>query len=263
MSTISQLAAQKTPNERQERLRDPSMAEPRLLAIIPARGGSKRLPRKNARLLGGRPLIAWSIDTAVGVNQFCDVLLTTDDEELANIGREAGALVPWLRPAELATDTAISADVVRHALTWYEAERGPVEGVVLLQPTCPFRRKTSLSGALLRFLAQRGSEDRRTVVSVSPSSIPPEWCFRITDTEGALQPVLGWAEIGKRSQDLQMAYKLNGSIYVADSKTIRTGRSLVEPGSLAYLMNGAEESVDIDTEDDWRLAESLIALMEL
>jgi CMP-N-acetylneuraminic acid synthetase len=258
MSTFSQSAAQKTPDEFMEGSRAPTIAEPRLLAIIPARSGSKRLPRKNARLLGGRPLIAWSIDTALSVNQFCDVLLTTDDEELANIGRGAGAIVPWLRPAELATDTATSADVVRHALTWYEAERGLVEGVVLLQPTCPLRRITSLSGALQRFLAQPRSEYRRTVVSVSPSSIPPEWCFRIADANGALQPVLGWEEIGKRSQDLQMAYQLNGSIYAADSKTIRAGRPLVEPGSLAYLMNGAEESVDIDTEDDWRLAESFI-----
>jgi len=240
--------------------RTSSLADLRMLVIIPARGGSKRLPRKNARLLGGRPLIAWSIDTALGLDKFCDVLLTTDDEELANIGREAGALVPWLRPAELATDTATSGDVLRHALTWYEAERGSVDGVVLLQPTCPLRRSASVSGALQRFLAQPSNEYRRTVVSVSPSSIPPEWCFRVCDVDGELEPVLGWTEVGKRSQDLQPSFQLNGSIYVASSEAIRTGRSLIEPGSLAYLMEGAEESVDIDTEDDWRIAESFIAL---
>lgn len=241
--------------------RNSATAEARLLAIVPARGGSKRLPGKNIRELGGRPLIAWSIGSALEVGQFVDVLVSTDDPAIAEAAQAAGAMVPWLRPAELATDTATSADVVRHALAWYEAERGSVEGVVLLQPTCPLRRRNSLRGALQRFLEQPGSEDRRTVVSVSPSSIPPEWCFRISDVDGTLQPVLGWAEVGKRSQDLRTAYQLNGSIYVVSSKTIRTGRSLVEPGSLAYLMEGVEESVDIDTEDDWRLAESFIALI--
>lgn len=234
------------------------MANPRLLAIIPARGGSKRLPRKNARLLGGRPLIAWSIDTALAAQAFCDVLLTTDDEEIAEIGREAGAFVPWLRPAELASDAASSSDVLKHALDWYEVERSPVNGVVLFQPTCPFRRVASVRGALQRFLDQPGGDDRPTVVSVSPSSVPPEWCFRMDATKGALQPVLGWSELGKRSQDLQPAVQLNGSIYIASSATIRAGGPLVGPGSLAFLMSGSEERVDIDTEDDWRFAESFL-----
>jgi len=186
------------------------------------------------------------------------VLLTTDDEELATIGRTAGALVPWLRPAELATDTASSGDVLRHALEWYEDARGPVTGVVLLQPTCPLRRNASVHGALQRFLAQPEGVDRQTVVSVSPCVVPPEWCFRLDDRDGSLHPVLGWAEVGRRSQDLQAAYQLNGSLYVASSETIRTGRPLVGPSTLAFLMQGAEEAIDIDTEDDWRLAESFL-----
>lgn len=233
------------------------MAEPRLLAIIPARRGSKRLPGKNARPLGGRPLIAWSIDAALAAGTFCDVLVTTDDEELATIGRDAGALVPWLRPAELATDTATSGDVLRHALAWYESHRGAVDGVVLLQPTSPLRRVSSITGAVQRFLDQPIGAAPATVVSVSPSAVPPEWCFRIDG--GALRPVLGWDEVGKRSQDLQAAYQLNGSIYVAASDTVRSGRPLVAPGTLAFLMEGPEEAVDIDTEDDWRIAESFLA----
>lgn len=233
-------------------------SENRILAIVPARGGSKRLPRKNVLPLGGKPLIAWSIDTALATQAFCDVLLTTDDEELAEIGRQAGAFVPWLRPAELASDTASSGDVLKHALDWYEVYRGSVDGVILLQPTCPFRREASVRGALHLFLEQPGGDDRPTVVSVSPSSVPPEWCFRMDATTGALQPVLGWSELGKRSQDLQPAVQLNGSIYIASSATIRTGRPLVGPGSLAFLMSGSEESVDIDTEDDWTLAESFL-----
>ena len=238
--------------------RVPSITGLRLLAIIPARGGSKRIPRKNARLLGGQPLITWSIQAALEAGGFCDVLLTTDDAELASIGRAAGALVPWLRPAELATDTATSSDVLRHALTWYEAYRGGVDGVVLLQPTCPFRRPASIHGALRRFVAQPDIARAATVVSVTRSSIPPEWCFRIGQGDTELQPVLGWSEVGKRSQDLQAAYQLNGSIYVASSETVRAGQPLVARGSLAFLMDGPEEAVDIDTEEDWRVAESFL-----
>ncbi|WP_278652130.1 cytidylyltransferase domain-containing protein [Pandoraea pnomenusa] len=236
------------------------MVDARILAVIPARGGSKRLPRKNARLLGGRPLISWSIDIALRADVFCDVLVTTDDEELASIGRADGALVPWLRPAALATDTATTSDVLRHALAWYEAERGQVSGVVLLQPTCPLRRSSSLAGALERYLAQPDGVEKQTVVSVSPCPVPPEWCFRIGDGDGALQPILGWGELGKRSQDLAAAFRLNGSLYIASSETIHAGRPLVGPGSVAFLMEGREESVDIDTEDDWRLAESFLPL---
>lgn len=233
-------------------------AKNRILAIVPARGGSKRLPRKNVRPLGGKPLIAWTIDSALESGCFVDVLVSTDDVEIADAARAAGAMVPWLRPAELATDTANSSDVLKHALDWYEADRGSVEGVVLLQPTCPFRREESVLGALKLFLEQPGGDDRPTVVSVSPSPVPPEWCFRIDASTGAMQPVLGWPELGKRSQDLPPAVQLNGSIYIASSATIRASRPLVGPGSLAFLMSGPEESVDIDTEDDWILAESFL-----
>jgi CMP-N,N'-diacetyllegionaminic acid synthase len=230
----------------------------KLLALIPARGGSKRIPNKNIRVLGSKPLITWSIDAARAVPELADVLVSTDSPLIAQIARDAGAMVPWLRPAALASDTASSSDVLKHALEWYELERSPVDGVVLLQPTCPFRRATSLLGALQRFRDQPAGDDRSTVVSVSPSAVPPEWCFRMDATNGELLPLLGWSELGKRSQDLQSAVQLNGSIYIASSATIRAGQPLVGPGSIAFFMPGAEESVDIDTEDDWRLAESFL-----
>lgn len=234
------------------------MSNVSVLAIIPARGGSKRVPRKNARILGEQPLITWSIATALASDELCNVLLTTDDQEIAEIGRDAGALVPWLRPKELASDTADTLDVLQHALAWYEIEFGLVDAVVLLQPTCPFRRAASVPGAIKLFFAQPGGEDRHSVVSVSPSSVPPEWCFRMDAAGRALHPIMGWPELGKRSQDLEPAFQLNGSIYVASGNTIRAGRPLVAPGTLAFLMNGAEEAIDIDTEEDWHLAESFL-----
>lgn len=99
----------------------------RILALITARGGSKRLPGKNIRVLGGKPMIAWSIDVARGTPEICDILVTTDDPAIATVCAEAGALVPWLRPAELATDTASSVDAALHALDCYEAEKGVVD----------------------------------------------------------------------------------------------------------------------------------------
>lgn len=229
------------------------MAEARLLVIIPARGGSKRVPRKNVRPLGGRPLIAWSVSSALEAALFCDVLVSTDDLEIATAARDAGALVPWLRPAELASDTAGTSDVLRHALAWYETEHGAVDAVVLLQPTCPLRRAGSLQGAVRMFLAQEVSQVQ-TVVSVSPAAAPPQWCFHL-DESGQLAPILGWAAVHHRSQDLQPSFQLNGSIYIAPAATVRAGQALVGPGTRAFVMSGAEEAVDIDTEDDWRLAE--------
>ena len=94
----------------------------KILALITARKGSKRLPGKNNRLLGGKPLIIWSIDVAKGIPEICDVLVSTDDSEIAEISRNAGAFVPWLRPSNIATDNATSEEVALHAIDWYERE---------------------------------------------------------------------------------------------------------------------------------------------
>ena len=115
-----------------------------LLAIIPARGGSKRLPRKNIRPLGGKPLIEWSIDICSGNKSICDILVSTDDVEIQEIAKNSGALVPWLRPNHLSTDETSSIEVALHALDWYEDKNGSVDGVILLQPTSPFRNKDTI-----------------------------------------------------------------------------------------------------------------------
>jgi CMP-N-acetylneuraminic acid synthetase len=115
----------------------------KILALIPARGGSKRLPGKNIRILQEKPLIVWSIEVAKGIPEICDILVSTNDLAILSVCKEAGALVPWLRPASLATDEASSIDVAIHALDWYESEKGAIDGVMLLQPTSPFRSKQS------------------------------------------------------------------------------------------------------------------------
>lgn len=225
--------------------------ENRLLAIVPARGGSKRLPRKNVLQLGGKPLITWTIDTARESGCFVDVLVSTDDVEIADTARAAGAMVPWLRPAELATDTANSAVVIAHALAWYEREIGSVDAVLLLQPTSPFRSAESIRGAVRTFLEQAGPVCY-PVVSVSPAITHPAWTFSWRD--GELQPSLGWEPLELRSQDLTPAYSLNGAMYVIPAADIHRGLSIVRPGVLPYVMSDSRESLDIDTVDDWALA---------
>lgn len=229
------------------------MAEARrLLAIVPARGGSKRLPGKNILPLGGKPLIAWTIGAARESGAFASVLVSTDDETIAEEARRYGADVPWLRPAELASDTASSADVLRHALRWYEDVHGVVDAVVLLQPTSPFRTTESIRSAIAQYLAQ---SERRPVVSVSPASTHPAWCFCVQGTQ--LTPFQGWDQLALRSQDLPPAYALNGAIYVFPAEHVRAQGPLLTPQMQAFVMHDADESHDIDTPADWRVAEAI------
>lgn len=225
----------------------------KILALIPARGGSKRLPGKNKRLLGGKPLIVWSIDAAKGVNEICDILVSTDDPEIAVISEAAGALVPWLRPAELATDTATSVDVALHALDWYEKENGSVEGLLVLQPTSPFRSYDQIAAAVKAFAAN----GHRPIVSVSPAASHPAWCFRIY--EKRLHPFINMDGTKLRSQELEPAFALNGSIYLIDPNQLREARTFFTEDVEAIVMNQAMASIDIDTEFDWLIAEAIAA----
>jgi CMP-N-acetylneuraminic acid synthetase len=226
----------------------------RLLAIVPARGGSKRLPRKNVLPLAGRPLIDWSIRAALDSMACADVLVSTDDPEIAEVAKHCGAMVPWLRPAELSGDTAATGPVLAHALAWYEAEHGAVDAVLLLQPTSPFRSVASIRGACDTFAAQIGA-DRHPVVSVSPAASHPSWSFYLST--GTMTPCLGWELLGKRSQDLPPAYGLNGALYVIPAADVRQCAPIMRPGVLPYVMSDPLEGLDIDTPEDWTEAERL------
>jgi N-acylneuraminate cytidylyltransferase/CMP-N,N'-diacetyllegionaminic acid synthase len=226
--------------------------KPRILALIPARGGSKRLPGKNIRILGDKPLIAWTISSALQSGSFCDVLVSTDDQEIANIARQWGALVPWLRPPELATDVASSVDVALHALDWYEENYCKLDGIVFLQPTSPFRSLKTLQESLDLFL----SIDEKPVVSVAPALSHPAWCFRIY--QNTLIPFLGWEEANKRSQDLEPAFVTDGSVYITSPTLLRFRRSFIGDDVLPYVITNPDEVLDIDTLEDWKIAEELV-----
>ncbi len=224
--------------------------------LITARGGSKRLPGKNIRPLGGRPLIVWSIDTAKGMSGICDILVSTDDPAIAEVARNAGALVPWLRPAELATDTATSMDVCLHALDWYEEENGRVDGLLLLQPTSPFRsRDTVLQGVEL-FRVHRG----RPVLGISPAESHPMWCLQV-DGE-TMRPFMDRGGLHLRSQDLPLAYAVNGAFYLIAPDELRKMRSFFGDDMVPLVIDKPEESIDIDTEWDWKVVEAVVAMKE-
>ena len=231
-------------------------ADRRLLAIVPARGGSKRLARKNVLPLGGKPLIGWTLDAARDSGCFVDVLVSTDDAEIADAARAHGALVPWLRPAELATDTARSIDVVLHALDWYERERGAVGGMMLLQPTSPFRSAATIREAARRFV-ELGAD--APVVGVSPAETHPAWTFSLEGSR--MQPFCGWESLKLRSQDLPPAYTLNGAIYVSTPARLRETQSFYAENMHALVMPDRAESQDIDTAEDWERAEQQALLL--
>jgi N-acylneuraminate cytidylyltransferase len=228
----------------------------RILALIAARGGSKRLPGKNIRPLGGKPLIAWSIQVAQRIDAIGDILVSTDTQDIADVARQAGALVPWLRPAALATDEATSLEVCLHAVDWYESEHGAVDGLLLLQPTSPFRRRDTL----LRGIDQFQSGGRHPVIGVSPARSHPLWCFRIQGQ--TMVPFVDGAGLQLRSQDLPAAYVINGAFYLVDPRQLRERRSFYGPDMAPLIMTRPEECVDIDSEWDWRIAEALLPAVD-
>lgn len=228
----------------------------RILALITARGGSKRLPGKNIRMLGGKPLIVWSIDVAKDIPEICDILVTTDDPAIAAVCKEAGAFVPWLRPAELATDTASSVDVALHALDWYEAEKGEVDGLLLLQPTSPFRTKETVRKGIELF-RRRG---QKPVLGVSLIHAHPMWALKMEDDY--LVPFMQDHGFGSRSQDLPPAYAVNGGLYLIHPAELRACRSFVGIKTIPLLIESPQEALDIDTVWDWALADAALALAE-
>jgi N-acylneuraminate cytidylyltransferase len=224
----------------------------RILALITARGGSKRLPGKNIRSLGGKPLIVWSINIAKDIAEVVDILVSTDDTEIAEIAKNAGALVPWLRPSELATDTASSVDVGLHALEWYERENGKVDGLMLLQPTSPFRSRESVLQGIELFRRHK----HRPVIGISVAKSHPMWCFEIEN--GIMHPFIIGEGLNMRSQDLPSAYIVNGAFYLISPEELRKQRLFYTENVVPLIITAPEESLDIDTEWDWKLAETII-----
>lgn len=213
----------------------------RVLALIPARGGSKGLPGKNILSVAGRPLLAWSVDAARASRCVDRVVLSSDDNAIMAAARACGCDVPFVRPAALASDTATTIDVVMHAL---DALPG-YELIVLLQPTSPQRTANDIDSACER-LAASGAPACVSVCLVDQS---PYWMYRLGEGQG-LVPVIEPPPGVTRRQDLPPVYALNGAVYVADAAWLRQTRAFVTRETVAHVMP-AERSIDIDTIADF------------
>ncbi|MBI4797690.1 MAG: acylneuraminate cytidylyltransferase family protein [Desulfarculus sp.] len=220
-----------------------------VLALITARGGSKGLPRKNLLPLAGRPLIAWSIKAASEAACRPRVVVSTDDEEIAQAAREWGAEVPFLRPAALAQDDSPHIDVILHAVAWLEQNQGyRPKWVLLLQPTSPLRLARDIDDALA--LARTRGADSVVGVQEAPSH---PYLMHTLDQEGRLRPFLPTPPGYQRRQDFPDLYALNGAIYLVSRRMLLAKSSLLDQGTLALVMP-PERSLDVDTAWDLRLA---------
>ena len=218
-----------------------------LLALIPARGGSKGIPRKNIRELCGKPLIAWSIEAAQKASSVDQIVVSTDDEEIADIARSYGAEVPFLRPAELARDDTPGIAVVHHALKQFPA----VKQILLLQPTSPLRSAEDIDGIVNMFRKQQNP----SAISICESPKHPNWMLSCGE-DGKLSPFMD-APIATRRQDLPKVYVVNGALYLAKTEWLRQACSFLSPETIGYLMP-PELSFDIDTLLDWDWVEFLM-----
>lgn len=225
----------------------------KVLAVIPARGGSKGLPRKNVLPLAGRPLICWSIAHAEQSRLVDRTIVSTDDEEIAQVARKHGGDVPFLRPAELATDTATTLDVMLDLV-----EQMPEFDIfVVLQPTNPFRRAADIDDALA-FMAKHKAP---SVVSVTTPEKSPFWSF-VLDKSCHMIPLLGLENSRKRRQELPRAVTLNGVIYAFEKERFLHTGQMVDEQTVAFEMPKCR-SLDIDTQQDMDIAEYLVSREEI
>jgi CMP-N-acetylneuraminic acid synthetase len=222
------------------------------LAIIPARGGSKRLPGKNVKSFLGVPLIEWSIRFALKVDRFDRVIVSTDSDEIADVSRSAGAQVPYLRPAALASDTASSADVVLDILASERDSQRSYDLVALLQPTSPVREASRWQEAFAHI--DRGECD--AVIGVAPAHAHPFHVFH-WEEGGVLRPFGTPQGMRLRSQELPPAVYVAGNMYLIRSAVLEQQRGFFPPRTFGVLCDQPCEAFDIDTEADWVAAEAL------
>jgi CMP-N-acetylneuraminic acid synthetase len=219
------------------------------LAVIPARGGSKRLPRKNVLDLAGKPLIAWTIEAAKNSKYIDHFVVSTDDQEISDVSKKYGAEV-LTRPGELATDTASSVDVVLHAIA---SQNQPYDYVILLQPTSPLRTAQHIDEAIELFFEKNAN----AVISVCETDHSPLWANTLPD-DGNMDDFIREEVKGKRSQDLPAYYRLNGAVYIADTVSVVKEKSFYPEKTYSYVMEKSV-SVDVDHRFDFKLVEVILS----
>jgi CMP-N,N'-diacetyllegionaminic acid synthase len=228
----------------------------RILGIIPARGGSKGVPGKNIKLLGGLPLIAYTSNAANDSKYLNKTIISTDDLTIAEVAKQFQIEVPFIRPSSLATDTASSIEVVQHVVTYLESQGEYYDAICLLQPTSPFRKKEFIDKAIEKFINE--AADALVSVLPVPHEFNPHWVFE-PNNNGFLHLATGEPEIIKRRQDLP-AYFRDGSIYITKTNVIKDGSFY--GAKLSYIENNADFYVNIDTLKDWDKAVAILPIVK-
>ena len=223
--------------------------KPKILALIPARGGSKGIKKKNIKLLFGKPLIAWTIDQAKKSEYLNKIIVTTEDEEIGEISRSWGADI-IKRPKELAKDESPTIDAIFHTLEVLKSENYNPDIIILLQPTSPLRTTKDIDNAMELFL----NTNCESVVSVCELKHSPYWCFEIE--KGYLKSLFGDEYLRRRRQDLENVYMPNGAMYISTPENLRKYKGFYCLRTIPYIMP-PERGIDIDNEVDFMLAELL------
>ncbi|WP_298516017.1 acylneuraminate cytidylyltransferase family protein [uncultured Kordia sp.] len=230
-----------------------------ILAVIPARGGSKGVPGKNKKLLNGKPLIQYSIDAALQSKYISEVVVTTDDTEIIAIAKSLGANVPFVRPKHLAEDATPTLPVIQHAVSFLKEAGKHFDAICLLQPTSPFRPKGFLDRAVETF-KEKQTDSLVSVLEV-PHQYNPHWTFEANEN-GVLEIATGEKNIIPRRQELPKAYHRDGSIYMTKTNVLMQENSLYG-SSLAYIVSDEKFYVNIDTLEDWEKATELAKTITL
>lgn len=221
-----------------------------VLGIIPARGGSKGVPRKNIRDVAGKPLIAWSIEEAKKSKYIDRLILSSEDVEIIKVAQEWGCDVPFVRPAELSQDDTPGIEPILHAIRSLPG----YDYVVMLQPTSPLRKVEDIDGCIELCVSKQVS----ACVSVTEPDKSPYWMFTVAD-DGLMHPLIEQTEIIPRRQDLPKVFALNGAVYVSESAVMLEQRTFLTENTIAYIMP-KKASIDIDTEEDISIAETFLKL---
>jgi CMP-N,N'-diacetyllegionaminic acid synthase len=221
----------------------------RIFPLILARGGSKRLPGKNKRELVGLPLIAWTIKTAKFIKDFEEIVVSTDDEEIAEISRSYGASVPWIRPIEVSGDYSTSAESALHALNWAETEIGKFDAVLLLQPTSPFRTIDTINNGIAMF----NLNPDKCIIGVRKKQIKSSE-FLIEKSNGYLGPL---SPINKLPCSQSELYLASGNFFMASCDNLKKYKDFYIENAQPLFSSFLFEEIDIDTQDDFLLAEQI------
>lgn len=226
-----------------------------ILGLIPARGGSKGVPRKNIRLLGGKPLVGYTIDAARRAARIDRVVVSTEDDEIAKIAEALGAEVPFRRPPELARDDSPTLSAVQHAVKVLENQGWQCDAICLLQPTFPFRSSADIDACIDKF--EQTHADCVVTVHRVPHQFNPHWVY-FESENGTLHISTGETAPIPRRQELPPAFHRSGSIYVTRTKVVME-QSLLYGERLVGFETPAADACNIDSLEDWERAEALLA----